>query len=132
MAFRNNNRNNNRNFDRSNYGGSAGRNNVNPWGDNQNANSGGGGGRGGNMMNQNSAGGGHLNSDTLSLANSLITNLLRNQGGSSVPPSLMDLPPSEMRRFAGGYGGNGPNRGGYDDFNRFDDRVGGRGVSYLI
>lgn len=126
MAFRNNNRNNNRGFDRSGYGGSASRN-VNPWGDNQNSGS---GGRGGNMMNQNSQGGGHLNSDTLSLANSLITNLLRNQGGSSVPPSLMDLPPSEMRRFAGGYG-SGPNRG-YDDFNRFDDRIGGRGVSFFL
>lgn len=109
MAFRNNNRNNR--FDRGNFGGSGGRN-VNPWGDNQ-------GGRGGNM-NQNSQGG-HIRSDTLSLANNLITNLLRNQGGSSVPP-LMDMPPS----FGRGYG-NGPNRG-YDDFNRFD----GRGVSFFI
>lgn len=115
MAFRNNNRNNR--FDRGNFGGPGGRN-VNPWGDNS-----GSGGRGGNMMNQNSQGG-HLNSDTLSLANNLITNLLRNQGGSSVPP-LMDMPPS----FGRGYG-NGPNRG-YDDFNRFDDRL-GRGVSFCL
>lgn len=124
MAFRNN---NNRSFERNNYGGqSDNRNNVNPWGDNQISSS---GNRGGNMMNQNNqgGGGGHMNSDALSLANSLISNLLRNQG-SSVPPSLMDLPPSEMRRF-GGYG-NGPSRR-FDDFKRFDDRNGGgRGVSY--
>lgn len=125
MAFRNN----NRGFERNNYGGgSDSRNNASPWGDNQ-MNS--GNNRGGNMMNQNGQGGGHLSSDALSLANSLISNLLRNQG-SSVPPSLMDLPPSEMRRFAGGYG-NGPNRR-YDDFKRFDDRNGGRGggVSYFF
>lgn len=106
MAFRNNNRNNNRNFDRSGYGGSSG-----SW-DNQSAGSSG-------NMNQNSQGGGHLNSDTLSLANSLITNLLRNQG--SAPPSLMDLP----SRFSSGYGSS--NR--YDDYNDFDDRI-GRGVSF--
>lgn len=125
MAFRNN----NRGFERNNYGGgSDNRNNASPWGDNQ-MNS--GNNRGGNM-NQNGQGGGHLSSDALSLANSLISNLLRNQG-SSVPPSLMDLPPSEMRRFAGGYG-NGPNRR-YDDFKRFDNRNGGsRGgdVSYFF
>lgn len=99
MSFRNNMRRNN--FERNNYGGSISRN-VNPW-DN------GGGRSGGGMMNQ----GQGLNADALSLANSLISNLLRNQGGNV--PSLLDLPQG------GGYGG------GYRDYDDYD-RMGGRSI----
>lgn len=92
MSYRNNMRRNDRNnFERNNYGGSIGSRGVNPW-DN---------GRSGGMQ---GGGGSNLNADALSLANSLISNLLRNQGN---PPSLLDLPPS---------GGQGY---GYD---RYDDR----------
>lgn len=81
--------------------GNGGMNRPNPWGgDNSgggNYRQGGGGGGGG---------GGGMNPDVLSLANSLVNNLLRNQNH---PPSLLDLP------NRGGYGG------GRDNFGRFDN-----------
>lgn len=154
MVFRNNMRRNDRNnFDRNNYGGSISRN-VNPWdngmgrngpgnglgGGNGGGGGGGGGGNngGGNMMQQNNSSG--LNADALSLANSLISNLLRNQNNV---PSLMDLPPNDMRQGGGIGGGGGNNNGGggghyggyrdyHDDYDRFDDNRGpmGRPVSF--
>lgn len=61
---------------------------------------GGGGGGGGNFGNNYGAGrinpwdtgvgGGRGNNDALTLANSLINNLLRNQNSNQVPPSLLD------------------------------------------
>lgn len=81
---------NNRSFDRGGYGNL---NRPSPWG---------GDNTGGNFRQ-----GGGMNNDVLSLANSLVNNLLRNQ---NQPPSLLDL----------------PNRGGYgnrDNFGRFDDRL---------
>ncbi|XP_055619771.1 zinc finger protein on ecdysone puffs isoform X2 [Toxorhynchites rutilus septentrionalis] len=71
MAYRNNNRRNNGGGGGGNFGnnyGNAGR--INPW------DTGVGGGRG--------------NNDALTLANSLINNLLRNQNTNQVPPSLLD------------------------------------------
>lgn len=86
-------------FDRGGFGG--GMNRPNPWGgDNMGGNFRQGGGNNGGM-----------NNDVLSLANSLVNNLLRNQNH---PPSLLDLP------NRGGYGG------GRDG--RFNDRMGGVSV----
>uniref|UniRef100_U5EW84 Protein on ecdysone puffs n=1 Tax=Corethrella appendiculata TaxID=1370023 RepID=U5EW84_9DIPT len=82
MAYRNN---NNRNRS-GNFGNGYGR--VNPW------DSAGVGGRGGNQ-------------DALSLANSLINNILRNQNSNQVPPSLLDM------------ANNGGGGGRYDDLNGF-------------
>ncbi len=106
MAYRmggggNNRRTDNR-FDRSGFGG--GMNRPNPWGgDNMGGNFRQGGGNNGGM-----------NNDVLSLANSLVNNLLRNQNH---PPSLLDLP------NRGGYGG------GRDG--RFNDRMGGVSVFFF-
>lgn len=105
MAFRNvgggNRRNdNNRNFDNRNYGNGMNRN-INPW-DN---NTGGGGG----SFRQGATGNGGVNNDVLTLANSLVNNLLRN----NQPPSLLDLP----QRGGAGYGNQ-------MSFGRFDDRNG--------
>lgn len=91
-----NNRRTDNRFDRGGFGG--GMNRPNPWGgDNMGGNFRQGGGNSGGM-----------NNDVLSLANSLVNNLLRNQNH---PPSLLDLP------NRGGYGG------GRDG--RFNDRMGG-------
>lgn len=106
MAYRmggggNNRRTDNR-FDRGGFGG--GMNRPNPWGgDNMGGNFRQGGGNNGGM-----------NNDVLSLANSLVNNLLRNQNH---PPSLLDLP------NRGGYGG------GRDG--RFNDRMGGVSVFWF-
>lgn len=67
MAYRNNNR---RNGGGGNFGNNYGAGRINPW------DTGVGGGRG--------------NNDALTLANSLINNLLRNQNTNQVPPSLLD------------------------------------------
>lgn len=67
MAYRNNNR---RNGGGGNFGNNYGAGRINPW------DTGVGGGRG--------------NNDALTLANSLINNLLRNQNSNQVPPSLLD------------------------------------------
>lgn len=92
MAYRN--RNNDR---RGNYGGGQMSRNVNPWDNNMgNGRQGGGGGGGGGMMNQSG-----YNADVLSLANNLVSNFFRNQGGPM--PSLLDLPGNDGR--GGGYGG---------------------------
>lgn len=94
-----NNRRTDNRFDRGGFGG--GMNRPNPWGgDNMGGNFRQGGGNNGGM-----------NNDVLSLANSLVNNLLRNQNH---PPSLLDLP------NRGGYGG------GRDG--RFNDRMGGVSV----
>ena len=78
MAYRNNNR-------RSGGGGGNFGNNfggrVNPW------DSGMGGPRG------------NQGNDALTLANSLISNLLRNQNSSQVPPSLLDMPNNRYDDF---------------------------------
>lgn len=105
MAFRNmgggNRRNdNNRNFDRG-YGNGNVNRQINPWDNNT----------GGGNFRQGSGGGGGggVNNDVLSLANSLVNNLLRN----NQPPSLLDLP----QRGGAGYGNQ-------MNFGRFDDRNG--------
>lgn len=88
---------NNRNFDhRGGYGNNINRQ-INPWDNNA--------GGGGNFR---QGGGGGMNNDVLSLANSLVNNLLRN----NQPPSLLDLP-----QRGGGYGNQ-------LNFGRFDDRNG--------
>ncbi|EAT38700.1 AAEL001279-PA [Aedes aegypti] len=69
MAYRNNNRRNNGGG--GNFGNNYGAGRINPW------DTGVGGGRGNN-------------NDALTLANSLINNLLRNQNSNQVPPSLLD------------------------------------------
>lgn len=107
MAFRmnggNNRRNdNNRNFDHRGYSNNANRQ-INPWDNNAG---------GGSNFRQ---GGGGVNNDVLSLASSLVNNLIRN----NQPPSLLDLP-----QRSGGYGNN-------LNFGRFDDRN-GRVSSKLI
>lgn len=91
---------NNRNFDRG-YGNSNVNRQINPWDNNT----------GGGNFRQGSGGGGGggVNNDVLSLANSLVNNLLRN----NQPPSLLDLP----QRGGGGYGNQ-------MNFGRFDDRNG--------
>lgn len=86
---------NNRNFDRG-FGNGVNRQ-INPW-DN---NAGGGNFRQG-------GGGGNVNNDVISLANSLVNNLLRGQQ----PPSLLDLP-----QRGAGYGNQ-------MNFGRFDERNG--------
>lgn len=97
-----NNRRTDNRFDRGGFGG--GMNRPNPWGgDNMGGNFRQGGGNNGGM-----------NNDVLSLANSLVNNLLRNQNH---PPSLLDLP------NRGGYGG------GRDG--RFNDRMGGVSVVFF-
>lgn len=107
MAFRmngggNRRNDNNRNFDhRGGYGNNLNRQGINPWDNNA--------GSGGNFR-QGGAGGG-MNNDVLSLASSLVNNLIRN----NQPPSLLDLP-----QRGGGGGGYGNNL----NFGRFDDRNG--------
>lgn len=119
MAYRYGNNRNDRNFggnDRGgNYGGGAMNRNINPWG-NDGGNQGGGGG-GGNNYRQNQ--GGNMNNDVLSLANSLVNNILR----GNQPPSLLDLPNNNMR--GGGGGGGGGNQGG--GYGRFNDQMGRMG-----
>lgn len=118
MAYRN------RNFDRNNYGGSISRN-VDPWdtsNDNWGMRGGGGGGGGGNNNNLGGGGGGggggnYNQNPSNDLANHLLQ-LLRQNGGSQGPPSLMDLPQGgDMRGY--GYGRNSGGGGGGD---RFEDR----------
>lgn len=92
----NNRRNDNRNFDHRGYNNTSNRQ-VNPWDNNSG---------GGNFRGQ---GQGGVNNDVLSLASSLVNNLIRN----NQPPSLLDLP----QRGSGGYGSN-------LNFGRFDDRNG--------
>lgn len=99
MAFRvngggNRRNDNNRNFDRG-YGNGVNRQ-ISPWDNNTG---------GGNFR---QGGGGGMNNDVLSLANSLVNNLLRN----NQPPSLLDLP-----QRGAGYGNQ-------LNFGRFDDRNG--------
>lgn len=67
MAYRNNNR---RNGGGGNFGNNYGAGRINPW--------------------DTGVGGGRANNDALTLANSLINNLLRNQNSNQVPPSLLD------------------------------------------
>lgn len=100
MAFRNmgggNRRNdNNRNFDNRNYGNGMNRN-INPWDNNA----------GGGNFRQGGSGNGAVNNDVLTLANNLVSNLLRN----NQPPSLLDLPQ------------RGAAYGNQMNFGRFDDR----------
>lgn len=111
MAFRMNgggnrrNDNNRGNFDhRGSYGNNLNRQ-INPWDNNAS---------GGNFR-QGGGGGGGMNNDVLSLASSLVNNLIR----SNQPPSLLDLP---QRGNGGGGGGGG--YGNNLNFGRFDDRNG--------
>lgn len=102
MAFRmngggNRRNDNNRNFDRG-YGNGVNRQ-INPWDNNV--------GGGGNFR-QGGGGGGNVNNDVISLANSLVNNLLR----GNQPPSLLDLP-----QRGAGYGNQ-------MNFGRFDERNG--------
>uniref|UniRef100_A0A1Q3FBZ1 Proteinral transcriptional corepressor trfa n=3 Tax=Culex tarsalis TaxID=7177 RepID=A0A1Q3FBZ1_CULTA len=94
---------------------------------------GGGGGGGGNFGNNYGAGrinpwdtgvgGGRGNNDALTLANSLINNLLRNQNSNQVPPSLLDGVQSSRfddmngfpfvrNRYGKNRNNNGPYKGG--------------------
>ncbi|XP_055611466.1 zinc finger protein on ecdysone puffs isoform X2 [Uranotaenia lowii] len=101
MAYRNNN--NRRSGGGGGYGNNYGAGRINPW--------------------DTSVGGGRTNTDALTLANSLINNLLRNQNQNKVPPSLLDGVQSsrfdDMNGFnfiRNRYGNNrnnrGPQRGG--------------------
>lgn len=100
MAYRNNNR---RNGGGGNFGNNYGAGRINPW------DTGVGGGRG--------------NNDALTLANSLINNLLRNQNTNQVPPSLLDGVQSSRfddmngfnfirNRYGNNRKNNGPHKGG--------------------
>ncbi|XP_053690113.1 zinc finger protein on ecdysone puffs isoform X2 [Sabethes cyaneus] len=100
---------------------------------NNNRRNGGGGGGGGNFGNNYGAGrinpwdtgvgGGRANNDALTLANSLINNLLRNQNSNQVPPSLLDGVQSSRfddmngfnfirNRYGKNRNSNGPYKGG--------------------
>lgn len=98
---------NNRNFDRG-YGNSNVNRQINPWDNNTG---------GGNFRQGGGGGGGGVNNDVLSLANSLVNNLLRN----NQPPSLLDLP----QRGGAGYGNQ-------MNFGRFDDRNGRVSASTML
>ncbi|XP_021698459.1 zinc finger protein on ecdysone puffs isoform X2 [Aedes aegypti] len=102
MAYRNNNRRNNGGG--GNFGNNYGAGRINPW------DTGVGGGRGNN-------------NDALTLANSLINNLLRNQNSNQVPPSLLDGVQSSRfddmngfnfirNRYGNNRKNNGPQKGG--------------------
>ncbi|XP_031620971.1 zinc finger protein on ecdysone puffs isoform X2 [Contarinia nasturtii] len=109
MAFRmngggNRRNDNNRNFDRG-YGNGVNRQ-INPWDNNA----------GGGNFRQGGGGGGNVNNDVISLANSLVNNLLR----GNQPPSLLDLP-----QRGAGYGNQ-------MNFGRFDERNGRGNKGYQL
>lgn len=100
MAYRNNNR---RNGGGGNFGNNYGAGRINPW--------------------DTGVGGGRANNDALTLANSLINNLLRNQNSNQVPPSLLDGVQSSRfddmngfnfirNRYGNNRKNNGPQKGG--------------------
>ncbi|XP_029722247.2 zinc finger protein on ecdysone puffs isoform X1 [Aedes albopictus] len=100
MAYRNNNR---RNGGGGNFGNNYGAGRINPW--------------------DTGVGGGRANNDALTLANSLINNLLRNQNSNQVPPSLLDGVQSSRfddmngfnfirNRYGNNRRNNGPQKGG--------------------
>ncbi|XP_058836723.1 zinc finger protein on ecdysone puffs-like isoform X2 [Topomyia yanbarensis] len=101
MAYRNNNRRNGGGGG-GNFGNNYGAGRINPW--------------------DTGVGGGRANNDALTLANSLINNLLRNQSSNQAPPSLLDGVQSSrfddmngfnfIRNRYGKNRNNGPYKGG--------------------